>query len=139
MALALTASLDVDSLRPGRGTARLVIEIASGKERVEVREASCTVFALDVSSSMFGAPLDHVVRSVDRLLDALLPDDEVGVVAFADAATEIAAPAPCSAEQKRLVRSRVGRLAADGQTNIESGLVLAADLATREKGRCAGV
>src|SRR5205085_6358148 len=81
-----------------------------------------TVLALDVSGSMQGEPLEHVLKSVDVILDALRPVDAIGVVAFSDGATVVIAPAPLDAAHKRLVRSRVARLFAEGSTNVEAGL-----------------
>ncbi len=86
------------------------------------RAASWTVLALDVSHSMAGDPLAHVVRSVDFLVDALAPGDRLGVVAFSDRATEVVGVVPVDAEGKRLVRSRVSRLRPEGRTNVEAGV-----------------
>jgi Ca-activated chloride channel family protein len=91
-----------------------------------MRAPLSTVFALDVSGSMGGAPLEQVVRSVEKLVKLLDETDRIGVVAFGDHATEVAPLAFATRESKELVCHRVRRLAANGQTNIEAALNLAA-------------
>lgn len=140
MALAVTVRLDVGSVRPDRAArahAAIVLE-ATGSPRREPRASARTVLAVDVSGSMKGEPLDQVVRSVDRLLDALDETDEVAVVAFSDDAAVVAEPMRVDAEGKRLVRARVRRLGAGGNTNVEAGLELAASLlaGARDGARC---
>jgi Ca-activated chloride channel family protein len=130
MALAVTVALDVVSIRPREDTrahAVIVLE-ARGEPRHEPRAPSRTVLALDVSGSMAGEPIDQVIRSVDALLDAFGPDDEVGVVAFSDGASCVVEPVRVDDEGKRLVRARVRRLEAKGNTDVEAGLDLAASL-----------
>lgn len=125
MALAWTAQLDRSSVTPAGGRANLVLVLEGRAEAARgerERAPSWTVLALDVSHSMAGDPLAHVVRSVDLLVDALAAGDHLGVVAFSDRATEVAPVVPVDAEGKRLVRSRVSRLRPDGRTNVEDGL-----------------
>jgi Ca-activated chloride channel homolog len=128
MPIALSSWIDRTSLRPDKpdGCSVALELTASGVAAEGKRVAARTVLALDVSLSMKGEPLDQVVRSVDRLLDALSPEDEIGVVAFAANATRVVDPVKVDAAGKRLVRSRVGRLFVESSTNIEAGLDLAA-------------
>lgn len=139
MPLSISTWVDQTCLRPtakGIGTKITVaIEVEATAPLTpnmdgRARQPSRTVLALDVSGSMQGEPLDHVIRSVDRLLDALSPDDEIGIVAFSDNATKVVEPVRVDANGKRLVRSRVGRLHADASTNIEAGLDAAAAMMT---------
>ena len=146
MALKLDTWLDVGSLRPEvGGKAHLVVEVTaddatSDGAGEEARPPATTVLAIDVSGSMHGDPLDHVVRSVDRLLDALRPEDSIAVVAFSDGATRVVDPVSVDANGKRLVRQRVARLIAEGHTNVEGGLELAAEvLGSAVDGRRRGV
>jgi Ca-activated chloride channel family protein len=132
MPLELSLWVDRSSLEPDReGRCALAIELQASGARAELeRRTARTVLAIDVSASMEGEPLAQVVRSVDRLLDAL--DDEsaheIGVVAFSESALRVVDPVPVDAAGKRLVRSRVGRLFAESGTNIEAGLNLAAEM-----------
>jgi Ca-activated chloride channel family protein len=128
MPVALSAWFDRSSVKPGaESRGHLVVELSATGEPVEgTRPQAATVLAIDVSGSMKGEPLAQVIRSVDMLLDALRPEDRVGVVAFSDGATSVTAPVRVDAEGKRVVRARVARLAANGNTNVEAGLELAA-------------
>jgi Ca-activated chloride channel family protein len=128
MSLALSAWVDRTCLRPGEeGRCSVAFEIAATETRTErARAAARTVLALDVSLSMKGEPLTQVIRSVDRIVDALGPEDELGVLAFSEGATRVVDPIRVDAAGKRLVRARVGRLFAESGTNIEAGLELGA-------------
>lgn len=128
MALTLEVLLDRASVEPGvDATLHLVVAIEARGEPLEIAlPPATTVLAIDVSGSMQGEPLDQVIRSVDRLLDGLRPADRIGVIAFSNGATVVAEPVAVDAAGKKLVRARVARLFAEGQTNIEAGLDLAA-------------
>lgn len=142
MALSPKVWLDRSSVRPDvQARAHLVVEIEATGEPLEVqRPPATTVLAIDVSGSMQGAPIDQVIRSVDRLLDGLRVEDRVGVIAFSSGATRVVDPVAVDAAGKKLVRSRVSRLFAEGHTNIEAGLDLAAEvLGPIEEGRRRGV
>lgn len=142
MALSLKVWLDRSSVQPDvDARAHLVIEIeASGEPMEGPRPPATTVLAIDVSGSMQGAPIDQVIRSVDRLLDGLRIEDRVGVVAFSSGATRVVEPVAVDAVGKKLVRSRVARLFAEGHTNVEAGLDLAVEvLGPIEEGRRRGV
>lgn len=130
MAISFEVWLDRASLRPDAdGLVHLVAEVAASGEPMEgPRPPATTVLAIDVSGSMQGEPLDQVIRSVDRLLDGLCAEDRVGVVAFSSCATRVVDPVAVDAAGKTLVRSRVARLFAEGQTNVEAGLELAAEV-----------
>ena len=133
MGLAVSVHLDVRSIRPNQPTrAHLVVVLTAtrdeGDQPREPRVPSCTVLAIDASRSMGGEPLDHVKASVRRMVDMFHPDDEVGVVAFSDSASEVCAPMKMNDAGKRLVRERVTRLMVSANTNIEAGLEMAAAL-----------
>jgi hypothetical protein len=134
MPLALGIWPDRSHARPSQVTrCAVAFEVtATGAPLEAARPAARTVLAIDVSASMKGEPIDQVIRSVDRLLDALDDGphggsfDEIGIVAFAQTAVRVVDPVRVDAAGKRLVRSRVGRLRVDASSNIEAGLVLAA-------------
>jgi Ca-activated chloride channel family protein len=142
MALSLKVWLDRSSVQPDvDARLHLVVEVeASGEPLEGPRPPATTVLAIDVSGSMQGAPIDQAIRSVDRLLDGLRSEDRVGVIAFSSGATLVAPPVAVDAAGKKLVRSRVARLFAEGHTNVEAGLDLAVEvLGPIEQGRRRGV
>lgn len=128
----LRVSLGVDRARipPDDVTrAHFVAEVRATAEGIERERPPLTlVFVIDVSGSMAGPPLEHVVQSIDRMVGLLDPTDRVGVVAFSDNATEVVSVRSVTAEAKARVRARAHRLHADGHTNIESGLVRAKEM-----------
>src|SRR5262249_16052621 len=123
-ALALSLALDVQGIEPDRPTrAHLVAEISASAPGVErMRPPLSVVFCIDVSGSMAGPPLEHVVQSIERLVGLLDPEDRVGVVAFSDGASDIAPLEKVDGEAKKRIVGRVRRLSAEGGTHMESGL-----------------
>src|SRR5262249_42578934 len=84
------------------------------------------VLVLDVSGSMEGAPIAHVIRSAERLAEILSDEDSLGGVAFADESRTIS-PIRALNEQSRAEIKREGTaLKANGGTNKGTGLSRAA-------------
>ena len=135
VSVAMRLMLERDAVAAGRMTeTHLVIELVPHGEGIEsLRPPLSVVFALDVSGSMSGPPLEHVQGSVEALLDLLDADDRVGVVAFADDAAEIAALQSLDGPWKNVVKGRVRRLAAGGSTNMSAGLDKAKELLGERK------
>jgi Ca-activated chloride channel family protein len=131
----LTLSLDTTSLATAReARVHLVAALtAHGPAAERARAPVSVVLALDVSGSMAGPPLGHLVRSVDRLVGLLEPHDQLGIVAFSSQASVVLPLGPVTAEHARLARARVGRLGPSGSTNIEGGLLLAKQLFGEER------
>lgn len=119
-----------DGFAAGQATdTHLVVELVPRGEGIEhLRPPLSVVFALDVSGSMDGPPLEHVQGSVEMLLDLLDPHDMAGVVGFSDDASEIAPLRPLDRTWNGVVKSRVRRLMASGCTNMWAGLMCARDM-----------
>jgi Ca-activated chloride channel family protein len=116
-----------ESIDPNEASARIwvVCEITATGEAVErVRPALDTMLALDVSGSMTGPPIEHVILSVERLVDLFQPNDRVGIVAFSSGATQVCELLPMDAAGKNTLRTRARRLAAEGNTAVEAGLTV---------------
>ncbi|AKT38620.1 VWA domain-containing protein [Chondromyces crocatus] len=126
-ALALSIVLDQRGLLPATPVqAHLVAELRAlggGVERA--RPPLSVIFAIDVSGSMVGPPLEHAARSIERLVELLEPTDRVGVAAFSDEASEVVPVARLDAEARRSISGQVHKLEAGGGTNVEAGLSLA--------------
>src|SRR5690349_18401397 len=126
--LALSLALDVRGLQPDKPQkAHLVADVralAAGIERE--RPPMSLVFAIDVSGSMAGPPIEQVILSIDQIIGLLEPRDRVAVVAFSEGASQISSLLPLEGDKKKLISSRVHRLKAEGATNMESGIRLAA-------------
>lgn len=142
-ALDLTLALDVRSLPPGApARAHLIAEVSAAlpeEDRGE-RPPLALVFAVDVSASMAGAPIEHVVRSIERMVDLLDPTDRVGVVVFSEGAEVVSELAPLDAPARRRLVASLRRIDPEGATDIESGLrVSARALSPRQPGERQGI
>lgn len=125
--LSLTLALDQLSVQPGRpARANLVIAVSSGDTGEPLARTSMTVmFVIDVSGSMKGPPLDHVIQSVDRIVQFLGPRDQVGVVAFSNHAEEILPLRAVTDDARKTILNAVHALQAGNKTNMEAGLRMA--------------
>ena len=133
MAISVSAWPERSSLRPGgRSRIRVAVElVASGAPVEGTRARAACALAIDVSSSMSGPPLAHVIASIDRLVSLVGPDDALGAVTFAADARVIAPVARMDEAARRSFRARIAGLCIEGWTHIERGLHAAADLLDR--------
>ncbi len=83
------------------------------------------VLVLDVSGSMHGEPLAQVLHSAKRLAEILDDTDRLGIVTFSDGASTVA-PLTVLRDGKREIVAKLGKIEANGRTNIAGGLAQAA-------------
>jgi len=124
-ALDVSLALDVRSIPPGQVTrAHLVVEVTAKlpEEERHERPPLALVFAIDVSASMWGQPMEHVVRSLERMVELLEPTDRVGVVSFSEGAEVVAEIERLDANARRRLASSLRRIDPEGGTDVESGL-----------------
>ncbi|WP_240197029.1 vWA domain-containing protein [Nonomuraea lactucae] len=116
-------TVHVDGARmPSRDEAVLRVGLRTrGSDAASRRPANLT-FVIDVSGSM-GEPdrLDLVKQALRTLLDQLAPGDQVSIVSFSDEAEVLASMTPLAARSE--LRGAVDRLAVQGGTNLEAGMV----------------
>lgn len=126
--LTLQVAPEYDALAAGRAhELRASVRLAAGELQVEGERAPMTViFALDVSTSMSGEPLAHVLAATRRMLEYLGPEDRVGVVTFSDAASSLAPAARLDRDHRALVLERLRGVEVIGGTSISAGLEQAA-------------
>jgi Ca-activated chloride channel family protein len=124
--LTLRVAPSFASMSPGRRKAFVSLALQAHGAPVEGERPPLHVsFALDLSGSMAGPPIEHVSRAVTRLVELLRGADRVGIVGFSDQATEIVAPCPLDDAARRTIRRRAQHLSVDGRTNVEAGLACA--------------
>ncbi len=79
-------------------------------------------FVLDTSGSMSGKKLDAVRTAVCMLIDQMLPDDTVSVIAFSSKGQVIVPAQP--ATNKEMMKAQVMRLRAGSGTQMARGMAL---------------
>ncbi|MDC3952897.1 VWA domain-containing protein [Polyangium jinanense] len=124
-ALDLSLALDVRSVPPGTTQrAHLVIEVSAALPEDERHERPplALVFAIDVSASMWGQPMEQVVRSIERMVELLDPTDRVGIVSFSEGAEIVAELEQLDAPARRRLAGSLRRIDPEGGTDMESGL-----------------
>lgn len=82
-------------------------------------------FVLDVSGSMDGDKLATLAQGVEQTIGELQPEDRFRVVTFDDSAHDLLGGyRPATADEVASALERIGRLSADGGTNLYDGLAL---------------
>ena len=81
------------------------------------------VLVLDSSGSMSGEPMQQLIGAVQLMIDQLEANDYIGIVSFNHDVQLVAPIAPTT--DKTWLKNEVGKLSADGTTNIGPALKLA--------------
>lgn len=111
------------SLRTGAETTQhVLVRVRAADRRGGARPRLTAVLAIDVSGSMQGQPLEHVVRSAERISELMADGDDLGVVAFSSGASTVSPLRKLDAAARRLVQRELRALRADGGTNISGGM-----------------
>ncbi|HEX7843626.1 MAG TPA: VWA domain-containing protein, partial [Kofleriaceae bacterium] len=98
--------------------------IGQGLERE--RAPLAVALVVDVSGSMHGPPIEHVIRSSEILIDLLGERDQLAIVTFASHAGVRCGLTPADATGKAQLRRVLQTITAEGNTNLHGGLELAA-------------
>lgn len=109
----LWASIKIDPLGGGLERERAPLAVA---------------LVADVSGSMQGPPIEHVMRSCEILIDLLGERDQLAIVTFASDAQVRCGLTRVDAAGKTQLRRVVGAITAGGNTNLHGGLGVAAGL-----------
>ena len=99
---------------------------AHGKGLEQERAPLAVVLVVDVSGSMAGEPLQHVLRSCEIVADLLDTRDRLAIVTFSTNAGVRTGLTACDADGKDHVRKVVRDITTDGSTNIHGGLEVGA-------------
>lgn len=97
-----------------------------GKALERERAPLAVALVVDVSGSMHGPPIEHVIRSSEILIDLLGERDQLAIVTFASHAGVHCGLTPVDAAGKTQLRRVLGTITADGNTNLHGGLEVAA-------------
>ncbi|MBT8493626.1 MAG: VWA domain-containing protein [Deltaproteobacteria bacterium] len=131
----LDAGFEHDTISAGgRITTHLVVDIEALASKLETRASLAVAFAIDISGSMQGEPLDHVRESLVRLIDLLGDDDRASLTVFSDSASPVFPLSQMTQDNRASAKRRIRRLESQSSTNIEAGLAMArASLPDRER------
>jgi Ca-activated chloride channel family protein len=115
---------------PSRRVARVGLQAATVAD--EDRPPAVLTFVIDTSGSMADAGKMEVVReALGRLVDALRPDDQVGIVTYSNEAEVRLEPTPV--ESDGAIRDVIGGLQPLESTNAEAGLRLGYEQAVEHR------
>jgi uncharacterized protein YegL len=98
--------------------------IGGGLERE--RSPLAVVLVIDISGSMQGTPIEHVLRSCEILTDLLGGRDQLAIVTFASHAGVRCGLTRVDAAGRTQLRRALAGITADGNTNLHGGLEVAA-------------
>lgn len=91
-------------------------------ERERAPLALCLV--VDVSGSMAGTPLEHVVQSCEALLELLSERDGLSIVTFSTHAAVLSGVTPVDAAGRGRLRASLRSINAHGSANLHGGTCL---------------
>ncbi len=86
------------------------------------RKRADIVLVVDVSGSMEGEKIEQTKAGLETFLQRILPEDRVGLVAFANDARIVVPPAPLS-ENRIALSDAIQGLRAEGKTAMFDGLI----------------
>ena len=120
--LAAVASHGINATAYQLSTGESLVRI-TGEAR-ETHIETHTIILLDLSGSMnANGKLASVTRSLHFMLDLMMPSDRLSLVTFEQDAKVRFSRLALTAENKEVVRITLGRLVADGGTNLSAGIV----------------
>jgi Ca-activated chloride channel homolog len=117
------------------GAERLMLRVGVRARDVAAadRKPAALIFLVDVSGSMQRENrLELVKRSLELLIDELRPEDSIGLVVYGTTGRALLEPT----RDRAAIRQAIARLVPEGSTNLEDGLQIAYEMASRvEPGR----
>lgn len=115
------------SIAPGKSTLWASVRVDPKGKGLETERAPLAVaLVLDVSGSMQGDPIAHVLRSSELVAELLDARDQLAIVTFADHAGVRCGLTRCDDDGRKLVVSALRSISAGGSTNMHAGMEAAA-------------
>ncbi len=124
------------SISSGKSTLWASVRVdPKGKALERERAPLAVALVIDVSGSMQGDPIAHVLRSCAIVSELLGPDDRLSIVTFANHAGIRVGLTPCDDNGRRLIAQAIAGIGVSGGTNMHSGIEVGAGvLATAPAG-----
>jgi Ca-activated chloride channel family protein len=125
----LDARAERASVPSGKSSLWAAIRVAAGASPLERERAPLAlVLLIDVSGSMKGAAIEHVLKSCEILSELLTDKDRLAIVTFADHAGVRCGLTAMDADGRQTVQAALRDIVADGATNMHAGLEAGAGL-----------
>ncbi|MHA3774860.1 ADP-ribosylglycohydrolase family protein [Verrucomicrobiota bacterium sgz303538] len=126
----IDCQLDYTTILQGRSeTVHLALVFRAAVQASERSAPFAFGLVLDNSGSMAGTPIEHAKAAAKMVITHLRPEDQVGVVTFADSARTVVPLQP--ARNKAQLQSLVSAISAEGSTNLTGGWMLGRDELTK--------
>ena len=123
----VVAAPELKNVVPGRSTLWASIKVEPRGKALEAERAPLAVaLVIDVSGSMQGDPIAHVLKSCELVADLLSDKDELAIVTFSNHAGVRRGLTRVDAEGREKLKATLASIAVDGGTNIHGGLEVAA-------------
>jgi Ca-activated chloride channel family protein len=123
----VVAGCEAKNVEPGKSTLWASVTVEPRGKALETDRAPLAVaLVLDVSGSMQGDPIAHVIKSCEIVADLLGDKDQLAIVTFSSHAGVRCGLTTVDAPGRAQIRACVTGLAVDGGTNLHAGLEVAA-------------
>ncbi len=123
----IVAGCELKNVAPGTSKLWASIKIEPrGKALEAERSPLAVVLVIDVSGSMQGDPIAHVVKSCELVADLLTERDQLAIVTFSTHAGVRCGLTAVDATGRNQIRASLAGVRADGSTNMHGGLEVAA-------------
>lgn len=123
----LSAACEVKNVEPGTSRVWASIKVEPRGKALEAERAPLAVtLVIDVSSSMQGEPIAHVLKSCEIVADLLTARDQLAIVTFGNTAGVRCGLTTVDEAGRAQIKASVQGVVANGSTNMHGGLEVAA-------------
>ncbi len=123
----IVAGCELKNVAPGRSKLWASIKVEPRGKALEAERSPLAVaLVIDVSGSMQGDPIAHVVKSCELVADLLTERDQLAIVTFSTHAGVRCGLTSVDAAGRAQIKASLAGVRADGSTNMHGGLEVAA-------------
>ena len=123
----IVAGCEFKNVEPGKSALWASIKVEPRGKALEAERAPLAVaLVIDVSGSMQGDPIAHVLRSCELVADLLSARDQLAIVTFSTAAGVRCGLTAVDDAGRAQIKASLEGVRADGSTNMHGGLEVAA-------------
>src|SRR4051812_16386669 len=123
----VVAACELKNVEPGTSTLWASVKVEPrGKALEDQRAPLAVALVIDVSGSMQGDPLTHVLKSCELVADLLTDKDQLSIVTFSTMAGVRCGLTTVDGAGRAQIKASLAGIRADGSTNMHGGLEVAA-------------